>query len=104
MDPETYPTAARAGEIAEGRGKLCAIEGRSIAVILDGGMYYAIDDACPHKGAPLCDGIVFDGSVTCTWHGWRFRLADGRQLNGLRHRVGTYAVRVIGDEIQVSLR
>ncbi|MBV8076481.1 MAG: Rieske (2Fe-2S) protein [Planctomycetaceae bacterium] len=104
MDSETFHTAARVGEIAEGRGKPCAVEGRSIAVILDGGTYYAIDAACPHKGAPLCDGLVFDGSVICARHGWRFSLADGRRLDGLRHRVETYAVRVIGDEIQVSVR
>jgi nitrite reductase (NADH) small subunit/3-phenylpropionate/trans-cinnamate dioxygenase ferredoxin subunit len=103
LDSETFHTAARVGEIAEGRGKPCEVEGRSIAVILDGGTYYAIDNACPHKAAPLCDGIVFDKSVTCTWHGWRFSLVDGRWLNSPRTRVGTYPVRVVGDEIQVSV-
>ena len=101
---ETYHTVARVGEIVEGRGQAFEVGGRVIAVFLDEGVYYAIDDTCPHRGAPLCDGIVFDKSVTCTWHGWRFSLADGRRLDGLRHRVGTYAVRVVGDEIQVSVR
>ncbi len=55
-----YHTVARVGEIAQGRGIPVEIEGQVIAVFLDEGNYYAIDDACPHKGAPLCDGIVFD--------------------------------------------
>jgi nitrite reductase (NADH) small subunit/3-phenylpropionate/trans-cinnamate dioxygenase ferredoxin subunit len=100
-----YHTVARVGEIAEGRGIPVTIEGRVIAVFLDEGNYYAIDDACPHKGAPLCDGIVFDKTVTCTWHGWRFSLEDGRWIDspGRRNRTGTYPVRVDGDLIQVAI-
>jgi nitrite reductase (NADH) small subunit len=100
---ETYHTVARVGEIVEGRGQAFEVAGRVIAVFLDEGTYYAIDDACPHKGAPLCDGIVFDRSVTCTWHGWRFSLVDGRWLDSPRTRVDTYPVRVVGDEIQVAV-
>jgi nitrite reductase (NADH) small subunit/3-phenylpropionate/trans-cinnamate dioxygenase ferredoxin subunit len=100
-----YHTVARVGEIADGRGIPVEINGRVIAVFFDEGRYYAIDDACPHKGAPLCDGIVFDKTVTCTWHGWRFSLEDGRWLDcpGRRNRTGTYPVRVEGDLIQVEV-
>jgi nitrite reductase/ring-hydroxylating ferredoxin subunit len=99
----TYQTIARVGEIPEGEGRPFEVEGRMIAVILDGGTYYAIDDACPHQGAPLCDGIVMDKTVTCTWHGWRFGLEDGRWLDSPKSklRIGTYPVRVEGEEIQV---
>jgi nitrite reductase (NADH) small subunit len=105
LAPVMYHTVARVGEIAEGRGIPIEIEGRVIAVFLDEGIYYAIDDACPHKGAPLCDGIVFDKSVTCTWHGWRFSLEDGRLVDSpsARIRTGTYPVRVEGDLIQVAV-
>ena len=83
-----YHTVARVGEIAQGRGIPVEIIGRVIAVFLDEGIYYAIDDACPHKGAPLCDGIVFDRTVTCTWHGWRFSLEDGRWIDSPTSRTG----------------
>jgi nitrite reductase (NADH) small subunit/3-phenylpropionate/trans-cinnamate dioxygenase ferredoxin subunit len=100
---ERFQTVARVGEIHEGQGQVFEVGDRMIAVFLDGGRYYAIDDACPHQGAPLSDGIVFDKTVTCTWHGWRFSLEDGRHLEGSRCRVGTYPVRVEGDEIQVAV-
>jgi NADPH2:quinone reductase len=105
LAPVMYHTVARVGEIAEGRGIPVEIEGRVIAVFRDEGDYYAIDDACPHKGAPLCDGIVFDKTVTCTWHGWRFSLETGRSIDSpkSRTRTGTYPVRVEGDLIQVAL-
>ena len=100
---ETFHTVARVGEIPESQGRVVEVEGRMIAVFLDEGKYYAIDDACPHQGAPLSDGIVFDKSVTCTWHGWRFSLVNGRHLDGSRCRVATYPVRVVADEIQVAV-
>ena len=99
----TYQTVARVGEIPEGEGRPFEVDGRTIAVILDNGVYYAIDDHCPHQGAPLCDGLIMDRTVTCTWHGWRFSLEDGGWLDSPRSkvRVDTYPVRVEGDEIQV---
>ena len=94
---------AKVGEIPEGEGRPFEIDGRMVAVFLDGGSYYAIDDVCPHQGAPLYDGIVSDKTVTCTWHGWRFSLVDGRWLDNPRVGVGSYRVRVEGDEIQVAV-
>ncbi|MBH1974667.1 MAG: nitrite reductase small subunit NirD [Rhodobacteraceae bacterium] len=38
---------------------------------------FAIDDACPHKGGPLSEGIVHGNSVTCPLHAWVFSLETG---------------------------
>lgn len=103
MSDSTFQTVARVGEVVEGQGQVYEVNGRMIAVFLDQGHYYAIDDACPHAGAPLSDGLVIDRTVTCTWHGWRFSLEDGRHLEGSRCRVETFPVRVQGDDIQVSV-
>ena len=56
--PGTYQTVAKVGEIPEGEGRPFEVEGRMIAVFLDGGTYHAIDDSCPHQGPRLCDGLV----------------------------------------------
>jgi nitrite reductase/ring-hydroxylating ferredoxin subunit len=100
---DQYQSVAKVGEIPEGEGRPFEVEGRMIAVFLDGGDYFAIDDACPHQGAPLCDGMVSEKTVTCSWHGWRFSLEDGGWLDSPKSklRVGSYPVRVEGDEIQV---
>jgi nitrite reductase (NADH) small subunit len=98
-----YQTVARLGEIPEGQGRVFEVDGRMIAVFLDGGTYFALDDACPHQGLPLSDGVVADGVVTCTWHGWCFRLEDGGHIGGTQSCVATYPVRVVGDEIQVAV-
>lgn len=39
--------------------------------------FVTIENRCPHKGGPLCDGIVSGTSVVCPLHGWRFDLDSG---------------------------
>ncbi len=103
MSESNFRNVARIDEIPEGQGRVFEVEERLIAVFQDQGKFYAIDDACPHQGAPLSDGVVFDRSVTCTWHGWRFSLEDGRHLDGSRCRVASYPVRVVDDLVQVCI-
>ena len=55
---------------------------------------FAIDDACPHKGGPLSEGIVHGRSVTCPLHSMVLRLDTGQAQGADTGSVGTYAVRV----------
>jgi nitrite reductase (NADH) small subunit len=41
---------------------------------------FALLDACPHKGGPLSQGIVFGHFVTCPLHNWSIDLASGEAL------------------------
>ncbi len=100
---EDYQTVARVGEIPENGALPVEVGGEMIAVFHSGGRYYALEDACPHQGVPLSDGLVEEQAVTCSWHGWRFSLEDGRHLEGTRCRARTFPVRVVGDEIQVAV-
>ena len=38
---------------------------------------FALDDACPHKGGPLSQGIVFGQTVVCPLHSWKLELDTG---------------------------
>ena len=62
---------------------------------------HALDDACPHAGAPLSEGVLDEGAVTCTWHGWSFRLTDGVCLDQPGYAVPCHRVRVVDGEILV---
>lgn len=99
----TFHPACRVSDIEEDRGVPVEIGELVIAIFRHDGQYFAIDDACPHKGVPLCDGLVDQRVVTCTWHGWRFSLESGCALDGLKSRVSTYPVRVSGDIIEVGV-
>jgi nitrite reductase/ring-hydroxylating ferredoxin subunit len=98
-----FRTVCRVGEVVEGEGKTVEVMGKLVALFLHQGQYYAIDDVCPHMGASLSGGYVENGTVTCPWHAWRFRLCDGAWADYLKIKIGSYAVRVVGDEIQVDV-
>src|SRR4051794_40304240 len=98
-----FQTVCRVSELTEGEGKTVQVGNKLVAVFLDGGQYYAIDDVCPHMGASLSGGYVEKGTVTCPWHAWRFRLHDGAWADAPRVKIGCYAVRVVGDEVQVQV-
>ncbi len=93
----------RVGDLAEGEGKTVSVGGKLVAVFLAGGRYLAIDDTCPHMGASLSGGCVEDGVVTCPWHAWRFRLADGAWADNPRIKIGCYPVRVEGEDVLVEV-
>jgi len=97
-----YVGVAEIGDIPEGQGRAFAVAGRMIAVFLADGEYFAIDDFCPHQGASLAEGYVENHCVACPWHHWRFSVEDGRWLDSPRIKVDSFAVRVVGQTIQVS--
>ncbi|HEX3150506.1 MAG TPA: Rieske 2Fe-2S domain-containing protein [Gemmataceae bacterium] len=98
-----FVTVAKVGDIAEGEAVTVVGPSKAISVFRDGDGYFAIDDMCPHMGASLAGGFVEDGIVTCPWHYWRFRLADGAWADNPRIKIGCYPVQVVADEIRVEL-
>ena len=40
---------------------------RELALFNLGGAFYAVDNACPHQGGPLCEGWIDGKSMTCPW-------------------------------------
>jgi nitrite reductase (NADH) small subunit/3-phenylpropionate/trans-cinnamate dioxygenase ferredoxin subunit len=98
-----FQTVCKLHEIPEDEGKVVSVGRKVIAVFRSGGGLFAIDDVCPHMGASLGSGYVEDGIVTCPWHAWRFRLADGTWADNPRLKIGCYAVRVEGDDVQVEV-
>ena len=97
-----FHSVCRTDELPEGEGKTVAVGNRIIAVFNADGCFHAIDDCCPHMGASLSGGLVENGIVTCPWHAWRFRLADGAWADNPRIKIGCYPARVQGDAVQVE--
>jgi nitrite reductase (NADH) small subunit len=99
----TFHRVCKVGELPDGEGKTVVVGKKLIAVFRHGDQYQAIDDTCPHMGASLSGGYVENGIVTCPWHAWRFRLADGAWADNPRLKIGCYPVRIEGDEILVEV-
>ena len=96
-----FETVAKVGEIPEGEGVAYQVNGRMVAVFNQQGVYHAIDDFCPHMGASLAGGYMEDGIVSCPWHAWRFRVADGTWCDNPTIQIDHFEVRVVGEQVQV---
>lgn len=93
----------KVGDIPDGGSAVITFGKKDIAVFRVGTDYFAIDDCCPHAGASLSGGHVEGGIVTCPWHAWRFRLADGAWADNPRVKTGCYAVRIAGGMVSVEV-
>jgi len=58
-------------------GRVVTLGERQIAIFNLGERFLATDNQCPHRGGPLCDGIVAGESVVCPLHAWKVRLDTG---------------------------
>jgi nitrite reductase (NADH) small subunit len=88
---------------APGEMRELSVEGKSLCVANEAGVYAAIDNVCPHRGGPLAEGILEDGKVLCPWHAWAFDLQTGVADHDSSARVGVYALRVEGERVLVEL-
>lgn len=72
---------ASSGDVRE--GELCPVkvEGRPVLLSRVHGKICAFSARCPHIGFPLTRGKVVNGSIQCPWHGSRFDLSTGRNLD-----------------------
>jgi len=95
--------AAKHGELKDGEAKAVEVDGTRIALFYVGGQYYALADACPHRGGPLSEGFVEGQHVRCPWHKWEFDLATGACLTDPQVQQPRYAVRIEGEDVVVEL-
>lgn len=69
---------ALSGHIPPREGRRVLIGGRELALFNLGDGFAAVDNQCPHKGGPLCDGIVAGRAVVCPLHAYKVNLDTGR--------------------------
>ncbi|MEM1058247.1 MAG: Rieske 2Fe-2S domain-containing protein [Verrucomicrobiota bacterium] len=81
--------------------------GHRIALFRVEGKVYALEDECPHAGAPLSEGWLAGSAqapeVVCPLHLWRFRLADGVGMAPRGCRVRAYPASERDGQIWITL-
>lgn len=97
----SWTKVAETDELAEGALKEVVANGKTLVLAHSQGQYRALDNQCPHAGAPLAGGSIEGGLLTCPWHGREFDLATGKcEAYGVS--IGTYPVEVRADGIFVA--
>jgi nitrite reductase/ring-hydroxylating ferredoxin subunit/DMSO/TMAO reductase YedYZ heme-binding membrane subunit len=79
-----------------------APDGERIAVFRDGNQVGAVTNLCAHQNGPLGEGRIIDGCITCPWHGYQYRLADGCAPPPFTERLATYRLRVRDGLVEVE--
>lgn len=74
---ETWTPITCMESIPPREGRAVHLDGLDLAIFNLGDRFMTIENRCPHKGGPLCDGIVTDLAVVCPLHGWKFDLQSG---------------------------
>jgi len=97
-------TVGRVEDLPDGRGATVELTGgKELALYNVGGQFYAVENFCPHKGAPLADGNLCGHAVECDWHGWSFDIRTGACLNRESEPVETYEVIVEDGWIKIKI-
>lgn len=68
---------ASIGDVPDGGGLRVDVGSIAIGLFRQGDAFFAIENACPHAGFPLCEGPVSGGVVTCPAHGFEYDLRTG---------------------------
>jgi nitrite reductase (NADH) small subunit len=118
---KTRVEVGRTDTFETGRFKIVNVNGREIGVVrLPNGEFRAVRNHCPHKGAPVCKGLItgtwppgppdalryeMEGQVlVCPWHGYEFDLNDGKELfQEHGSRLGMIPVAIEGDRIYITI-
>ena len=96
-------TLGRVEDLPEGSCKTIELpDGDQIVVFNVKGEFCATSNFCPHKGAPLAEGILCGSVIECEWHGWQFDVRTGECLT-VEDRITTYRVDVVDGVVNVVL-
>ena len=82
------------------------LNGTSVLVVRAGRALAAVENECPHLGQQLSDGTVSGRVIRCAAHGYRWDLATGQPVQGLRvqrrRALREVPVRLVGDRIMLG--
>lgn len=96
-------SVAKESEIQQGQGKVVNAGGKTIALFRTENGFFAIENACKHRGGPLGEGELDGCTVTCPLHGWQYDVKTGECQTTPGQQVQVYKVVVEGGEVKVEV-
>lgn len=95
-------TVGNVAALPEGRGATVKLKsGGELALFNVGGEFYAVENFCPHKAAPLADSRVYGYQVECDLHHWRFDVRTGECFKKKGCSIEAYEVVVEDETIKI---
>jgi len=101
--PQRHPVTPLV-ELPPGTGKAFTVAGCELAIFNADGRIFAVDNTCPHDGAPLAEGSLDGTTITCPWHAAEFDLTSGKVLTPPAvEDIGSYPVFINAGVVEVEL-
>ena len=82
VGPEEFTPVMPVAELTDGRLRKAEVRGVAVLLVRRGDRIRAMVEKCAHLGGPLSEGWMVEDSVVCPWHQSRYRLEDGKVLDG----------------------
>jgi nitrite reductase/ring-hydroxylating ferredoxin subunit len=78
----TFVRAVETSEVLPDRPAIVRVGDYEVAIFLVDGRVEVYENACPHQGGPIGEGLIEGDTVTCPWHAWTFDLHSGEMAIG----------------------
>jgi sulfoxide reductase heme-binding subunit YedZ len=103
IEPAEWLDLGPCDDIPESRARVVCVRDRErVAVFRDGDQLHAVTNVCAHQGGPLGEGKIVDGCITCPWHGYQYRPADGCSPPPYTEKIATYELRLEGGRVLLN--
>ena len=95
---------AALGALEGGRPVAARAAGVDLVVVRVGDEVHVLYGRCPHRGAPMAEGCLAGGTLTCKAHGWDFRVDTGESPGFEGERLARFTAHVDreADEVRVD--
>lgn len=102
---EHFVTVAKKDFLESGELMYVEVDDEPVCLVNLDGELHALSDICTHEEASLSDGTIDGDEIECPLHGGAFNIRTGDPASfPVAVPVEKYAVRIVGDEVQVSVR
>lgn len=90
-------------DLGEAQIRAVELDEASVLLTVHQGEAKAYRNACSHLGMPLDNGEVSDGILTCSYHGFQFRLDSGECITAPTVQLPTYPAKIEDGRIFVQV-
>ena len=84
--------------------ELLSLRGGPWRCFTAGAAVFAVDNACPHKGGPLAEGMLVEGRVVCPMHARRYDGITGECDQPGECSVRVHSVTIANGIVRVGIR
>lgn len=100
---DNFVDVAAVDSLPPGQCRTVEVRGKRLALANVAGVFHAIDDTCPHRGAPLGAGYLEGHRLFCPMHGWEFDVTSGACLARPEKPLRHYATMVRDGRVWVAV-